>query len=489
MLTKSRFDISLPVLVALFAFLITLGFGVAILRDPDTYMHIAIGRWILAHHAVPHVGIFSETMPNAPWVADEWLAQVILALLYNAGGWNGLVIGTALSFAVALGILTRYLLRWLEPVHALIGTLAAAGMASPHVLARPHILAFPIMVVWFGGLVEARTLDRRPAFWLLPLLTLWSNLHGGFMVGLVFVAIFGAEALLLARTANARLVAAKGWGVFGVLSVLACVITPFGFYTLWLPFHLLQMKFALAALGEWQSPDFAHVQPLEIWLLLVLALGFGYGVRLPPIRLGMLLLLVHLSLVHKRNAELLGFLAPLFVAQPVAALLQRRNASSASWLDHIFARLVRRSNAVGRTFAIAVAAIAGVLYLAYANVRPPVWNAPILALQAARNAHLTNGRVFNQFGFGGYLIFSGVAPFIDGRAELYGDAFSERYLKAIWGWTNDLPKLLDEYNISWAILARDGTAANLMEQMPHWRLVYRDNVAAVYARRTQSAGE
>lgn len=481
-LARSRFRISLPILVAVFVFGTVLCWGNTVLLDPDTYLHVAIGRWILAYHAVPHVGIFSETMPNAPWVADEWLAQAILGLLYTIWGWNGLVLATAVSFAAALGILTRYLLRWLEPIHALIAMISAAAMTVPHLLARPHIFTLPILVVWFGALVEARERDRAPPYWLLPLMTLWANLHGGFMFGLIFVGIFAGEALILAKTNMARLIILKRWGLFGVLAVIASIITPFGVYTLWLPFHVMQMKFALSALFEWQSPDFHQFQWLEIWLVGAIALALAYGVRLPPTRIAMVLLLLHMTLVHRRNADFLGFLTPLLIGESIGVQLRQRGKQGVSRLDKMFSRLAEPANAKGILVAAAALLIVSAGYLANPLERPPDPDTPIAAVQAARENGLTGGRVFNQYGFGDYLMFSGIAPFIDGRAELYGDEFFKRYQQAIWGGTDDLPSMLDQYHITWAIFAADGTAATLIAHIPGWRRVYADHTAVVFAR-------
>lgn len=484
---KSRIGVSLPLLVALFVFAIVLCWGKTVLIDPDTYLHIAIGRWILAHHAVPHVGVFSETMSNAPWVADEWLAQAIIGLLYTVWGWKGLVLATALSFATALAILTRYLLRWLEPVHALIAAISAAAITWIHILARPHIFTLPIMALWFGALVAARERDRAPPLWLLPLMTLWANLHGGFMFGLVFVGIFVGEALVLAKTNTARLAVAKRWGLFGVLAVAASMITPFGVYTLWLPFHVIRMKFALSALFEWQSPDFQQIQALEIWLMAALVLTFTYGVRLPLTRIAMVLLLLHMTLVHKRNADFLGFLTPLLIGPSVGAQLRSRITQRVSRLDDTFSRLARPANFLGVIVVTALLLLASGVYLMRPLVRPPDPVTPAAALQAARENHLTDGRVFNQYGFGDYLMFSGIAPFIDGRAELYGDAFFKRYQQAVLGATDDLPKLFDEYHTTWTIFASDGTAAVLMKHLPGWRRVYADDTAVVYARMPSAA--
>jgi hypothetical protein len=69
-----------------------------------------------------------------------------------------------------------------------------------------------------------------------------------------------------------------------------------------------------ASFGEWQSPNFQEFQPLEIWLLGIIALGFATGAKLPLPRLLLLLALCHMALAHVRHAELLGLVGPLVVA-------------------------------------------------------------------------------------------------------------------------------------------------------------------------------
>src|SRR5215216_5335659 len=156
---RYRFGLSLPLVVMLVAYAHVLVFADKVLGDPDTYMHVAIGRWIIAHRAVPHEGIFSATMPHAPWVAHEWLSEVVLAGLFDYLGWPGLVAATGLCVGAALAILLRELLRSFEPVHALIATVMVYTLTMPHIVARPHIFALPVFVAWVAGLVRARNED------------------------------------------------------------------------------------------------------------------------------------------------------------------------------------------------------------------------------------------------------------------------------------------------------------------------------------------
>src|SRR6266581_9368992 len=104
---RRRFGISLPLLFGLVVYVQILSRSDRVLGDGDTYWHIAVGRWIIAHRAVPNSGIFSATMPDAPWVAHEWLGEIILATLYDHFGWAGLVAAAGLCVAAALATLLR----------------------------------------------------------------------------------------------------------------------------------------------------------------------------------------------------------------------------------------------------------------------------------------------------------------------------------------------------------------------------------------------
>jgi len=479
---KSRFGVSLPLLVALAAFVTVLASGSGRLGDPDTYWHIVVGRWILAHHAVPHADIFSYSMAGAPWVPHEWLAETIFAPLYDQWGWNGVVLATAASFAATLAILTRILLRWLEPAHALAGMATAWGMALSYLLARPHILTLPIMVLWFAALVEARERDRAPPLWLATLMTLWANLHGGYALGLAFAAIFAGEALILAPGRAARIRALRQWSAFGGVSLAAALLTPNGLAGLWLPFHVLSMKFTLSALVEWQSPNFQTIQLLEIWLVVALTLALGFGVRLPPTRIAMLLLLLHMSLAHQRNVEVLGLVAPLLLAPSVGEFIRARSARRhAAKLDGALADLAGAASVRGAAAVGFVMAAITLLFLQHPLARKPDPYTPVAALEFAAAHHLS-GPVFNDYNFGGYLIFSGVKPFVDGRADMYGDAFLKRYIEATRGITDDLPAMLDQYHATWTLFAPKSPAVTLMNHLSGWKQLYADDTAVIHAR-------
>jgi hypothetical protein len=116
------------------------------------------------------------------------------------------------------------------------------------------------------------------------------------------------------------------------------------------------------------------------------------------------------------------------------------------------------------------------------DIRP----APAITPQAAiAEANLAAaGHVLNDYTFGGYLIFAGIPTFIDGRGELYGGAFINRYNRALaLVDLGDFLRLLDEYSIGATLLAPGTPAIAMLDRLPQWQRVYSDDVAVVHKRR------
>ena len=223
---RNRFGISLPLIFGIGIYFLIITHASAVLRDPDTFWHIIVGQWIIAHGTAPDHGIFSATMANAPWLDQEWLAEILMTWGYDHFGFAALAVGTALCEAAAMAILLRALLGMLPPIYAMFGTVLAGGLWFPHLLARPYILTIPILVVWAAALVRARSDDRAPSPWFALLILLWANLHGSFMFGIGLAGLFAVEAVLLAPDWRGRVRTVGDWGFFGVLSLGAASITP-----------------------------------------------------------------------------------------------------------------------------------------------------------------------------------------------------------------------------------------------------------------------
>ncbi|HEY0223536.1 MAG TPA: hypothetical protein VGC38_03400 [Pseudolabrys sp.] len=461
---------ALPWLAAAAIYALLMLLGPRLLADPDTYSHIALGRWILEHHAVPFADPLSQTMRGEHWVAFEWLSQVIYASAFALGGWTGVVAVACAAIALAFGLLMRFLLREWQPTPALIAVLAAFVLASPHILARPHVLALPLMVFWVSSLIGAVDAKRSPPWHLIPLMTLWANLHGSFTFGLAMIGAVMCDAVWNAKPAE-RLRVAKLWVLFGLGALIAACVNPYGPSIVLVTFHTAALGDALSIITEWRPQDFAHLGPFEAIMLA----GFGYalyrGVKLPPLRLIMLLGVLHLGLSQSRHADLLGLLAPIFLVRPLAGQFKavaaaRYEAHAGAWLPAIVAVML-----IGVT---AFAAARGITPAA--NITP---SAALKSFDAVKS-----GPILNDYSFGGYLDFAGIAPFIDGRGELYGSAFTLRHHRALeLQNVPDFLAMLDQYKFGATLLAPGTPAIGLLDRLPEWQRVYSDDVAVVHIRR------
>ena len=446
-------------------------FARPILNDGDTFWHIAAGRWMIAHGGVPATDPFSFTYVGRPWITHEWLTEVIMAAAYLTGGWAGVMLLTGLSLGALTTLMAGWLLRWLSPLSAIVALLLASVCIFPGVLARPHLLVLPVLALWTIELLKAREHARSPSLWLIPLMGLWANLHGSFVVGAALLVAFALEtALDVRRWRGATLL---GWAVVLVGAGLATLATPNGLAGLAFPLQVLNMK-TLPTITEWRGPDFLKLlppEPLEFALLAGLFMLFWRGAKLTAVRAVIVLGLVHMSLQHVRQEVLLGLIAPLIVAEPVGRALGAAAAASVSW------RLPRAQTALGG----ALMALALGARLVVPENRTDGPTAPITAL-AHVPPDLRRAPALNDYDFGGYLIFAGVRPYIDGRADMYGDAFVANDDQIQRGDAGAAAAAIARYHIRWALLRPDRPLVGLLERTPGWETTYKDQYAVLLVR-------
>ncbi|MBV9994740.1 MAG: hypothetical protein JO127_05965 [Caulobacteraceae bacterium] len=442
-------------------------FAAPILNDGDTFWHLAAGRWMLDHGAVPKTDPFSFTFVGRPWVAHEWLSEVLMAGAFRAAGWSGVMLLTGLAVGLTATLMARSLLRWLSLLSAVTTLTVGLACVGPSLLARPHILALPVLAFWTLALLEARRRGEAPSLWLLPLMTLWANLHSSFIVGIGLSAAFALEAVLDYR--RWRLRTLLSWPAFAFAATITALVTPHGVEGLAFPFRVTAMK-SLPTIGEWLQPNFMRLEPSEVAFLAGLVALFWRGVRLTAVRAAIVLLLVHLTFQHVRQEVLLGVIAPLIVAEALGAALDGRSQPRAP------ARLAAPQAAL----AGALLAVVFVLRLAIAEVRTDGPTAPIAAL-AHVAPELARQPVLNSYDFGGYLIFAGVRPYIDGRADMYGDDFIAAYNRTVGGDAVALDQAIARYGIRWAILTPGQPVIGALETNRGWRRIYADRYAVVDA--------
>ncbi|MES0152256.1 hypothetical protein NKJ81_01540 [Mesorhizobium sp. M0018] len=457
-----------------------LAFAHSLLQDPDSWWHIKVGMDMLARRTFPTVDIYSYTFAGQPWIAKEWLSQVLLAIAFQAGGWNGVVLLATAVIALTAFLTSWYLSAWLKPTLAIGLTLVLALLIGPIYVARPHIFTLPIIVVWTAGLFQAARNEKAPPLWLLALLCLWANLHATFTFGFVIAAFAGLDLVMRTRLSNPRLLAK--WIAFGLLCPLVSLLNPYGVKAILATFTVAYGNEAVPYIAEWQPFDAARHTLQEVALLVAL-----FGLLVSRLRIGwakalFLVFTLHVYLTHIRFMYLFFLLVPVVLAVEVAQ--QYPVLSAEKWaaekrdgLEQFFARQFSRICA-GLAVLLVLAAAALTSY----PVAPSQKTSARDALAFAQT-HNLSGNLLNSYDFGGTLIFHGIRTFIDGRADqLFLNGFTETDEQT--GHSRGKPILkaqLDKYTIGWALLTADDSRIPFFDELG-WKRAYADDYAVIYTR-------
>jgi hypothetical protein len=490
-----RFSLSIAITISLLCYsFIASHWQNYFLHDPDTFWHIRTGEWILDNARVPTVDLFSYTAAGKPWIATEWLSEIIFAIAFKFGGWRAVIILTAMSCAAIVGILCFYLVRCLRFSVAIGCAALTAALISAHFLARPHVFSYILLIVWTIILLDTYDDENSnipPALTLAPLMVLWANLHGSFTFGLallyVFVGFSLYENIIRRNYTKCRQIL-----VVVFIVTLCAMMTPYGISSAFMTAKLLEMKYTIAHVVELRSPDFQEYKFHLIFLVAILLAIAGLGIRLRGPRLIVFGIIAFGGLSYLRGLIMFFLLAPIILARPASAcawylapqLSDRQSLETDKASDGVLRYLQKRLLAVP-AISMALAALVTVSIWWQADVSPSKTIAPQAAIDFVRHANIT-GNVFNSYGFGGFLIFSGIPTFVDGRALPFGDAFFYEYNNAINFADPDRAfQLLDNYKITWIILNPTAPLAKAIARSAFWDRVYSDQYSVIFTRHQQ----
>jgi len=463
--------------------------------DPDVWWHLKTGQFIAEHGSVPHADLFSYTRAGQPWVAHEWLSELFIYELQRTAGSTGLI----LTFAAI--VCATFFLLFLRcssaPYVAGVATLIAAGATAPLWGVRPQIISLFLTSLWLL-ILEGSEHHPRILWWTLPLTVLWVNLHAGFALGLVLSALFLAggfieRALGSARRQSAKHLRMQAWIL--LLDLLIVPVNPNGLRMFVYPVETLRSTAMQKYIAEWASPNFHRA---EYWLFLLLVLATFAAIswsRVPLRPRDLLLLLVGLyaSLGSIR-------LMPLFVLIATPLISQRLGNWPRSESQKLPSRPMLASRAsFNAVILLAMAAFVGV------HTARVVWQEPQAEMQAFPagavsflQAHPADGPIFNDYDWGGYLIWK-LYPltrvFIDGRADLYAssvnnrqddppplDQFAETYrFKGSWR------QVLERWNIKTVLVPTNSALAVGLRSAPGWTVIYEDSQAIILVLAASSA--
>jgi len=480
--------------------------SVALLGDADSGWHIRNGEVILATHSVPHTDSFSYTRGGQPWYAWEWLYDLAIGAIHHVAGLNGVVLFTAVIIAGTFALLFRFVLRRTGSFAAAISlALLAAAAAQVHMLARPHVLSWLFTLLWVDVLYRFEEGKSSALFWLPPLMLVWVNVHGGFILGLVLLALFGCASVWNYMTAPSAENRQKIVNLATAFTVCLAItlLTPYGYKLHVHVYQYLSNSFLMSSILEFMSPNF-HATGYGYFELFILLSVFGIVLaRNRPTTADLLLLLfsIHVGLYAARNIPISAIMMSFSLGPLLAGIAfpQPGQGAHPPWLSSVLGAVHDISeNMAGmekqfRGHVLAIAVLAASVAISLSGGR--VFSAQIVSAHfdektfpvkatefiAQKGIH---DHLFNSDVWSGYLIYRlypGTKLYFDDRHDFYGEAFIKDYLKAAngtWQWRESL----DKYQVKWVLIAADSPLSGVMKESRDWRVEYDDGLAVIFAR-------
>ncbi|MCP4650846.1 MAG: tetratricopeptide repeat protein [PVC group bacterium] len=489
------------------------------IRNFDIWWHLKAGEYILTTHVIPKLDIFSYTATAHRWINNQWLADVLFFSIFKHFGLNSLIVLKALILAGTFGILFTMVYRRKMYIFSVALILLAILASSHRFLIRPFIFNFFFITIYLYILERYRHKKTKMIF-LLPIFQMiWTNLHGGSLVGLIiiFSYIIG-EALswkikLPFKWNESSLIKDKKYYILlglAIASLLSGLINPEGLAGLSFPFLTLTgfnetqykeivMKYVAELRPSFISYNFFKLYPYYKLLLIISISTFILNFkRLRLAHLFIYSIFLIFSVKANRNIPFFVLGALPFTMFNIETAIQ--GARTHKILQYLYAKRY----VLNAVFQILL--IAGMTILISKNMAPQYlfrdkiirsFGFGIMDLKYPKDAvdfiQKTDikGNIFNTFESGGYFIwrnFPRKHVFIDGRTEVYGPEFYKNYIQ-LFSHPERFKQISEKYNINYVLLTRIYTATTpfltYLYKHPEWTLVHFDEISTVFVKNSQ----
>jgi hypothetical protein len=481
--------------------------------DPDLWWQMAHGKYFITHHTLKmDIPIFSWTPTDPAWIYNTCLGSMVIYLFYNTLGGFGLwffqclvFLGVYISFHLFLRLINQ---RMDVNALTLIAAIAIACFPTCSVY-KPELFSLLLFAWAVFTFYFVKITRRKCLFYFFPLIfSLWVNLHGAFVVGLVFLVLaFTGE--ILNRIILSRESLTTGelvhFGISVVLSGAATLLNPYGADYLWNLFPTIMHAIGFVRYsGEYdrlieyfiipyrslwpflKNMDFSYLTSgLSVWIMTLMfasIAGFSVYELLKKRSCDFTLLIISFALYWKgMDTGRISYFFPVtffffFFYQLIYRLKLKKlpewsNAFSLAVFLFFFVSVswfTIRCSVDKKWFGMGIESLAPVKEVAFLKKYHP------------------DGPIFNDYIIGGYLIWAlypDYKVFIDPRGAPYRNQVLPDYVEFTTRHvTNeDINRFTEKYPFRIAIIHHRDQAMmfSFLQAGSDWRLVYFEKNASI----------
>ena len=463
-----------------------------LLADADAGWHIRTGEYILDHHTVPRLDLYSFSKPQAPWYAWEWLTDVLLGGLHRIAGLKGIVLLAGVLISLfALTLIRRMVSRGVHLFIALAVALLGVGGSSMHFLARPHLLTMLLLSVSVWMIEEDRKRPSVRIWWLVPLTAVWTNLHGGFLALIAVLGLAAAGSAIEAWFGSVGTIREPlRYAKLTLACTAATLLNPYGWNLHRHVIEYLRSDWIRNVVQEFQSPSFRSENMLQFEALLLIGLIVaGAQFRRWKIVEGLWIVFwAHMALGSVRHAPLfITVTAPILAGQLSEWWVRWTAGVKRGTLPNILNLMAADALKGFRRSSVWPAAVVIVLALIGRPVKWPQDFPDFVFPTGIVHRHselILQSRVLTTDQWADYLIYTNPAQkvFIDGRSDFYGPEVGNDYIRLTggsWEW----PQLIEKYRFNLVLLPVESAIVQILKTAPGWRVLEDDGKRILLVRR------
>ncbi|MFH0755507.1 MAG: hypothetical protein V1910_02470 [bacterium] len=243
---KNNFTKIIWILFYIFVFFFLLSNSYSYL-DPDLGWHLKVGEQIVNEKAVPTFDYYDWPLEGKKWVDHEWLSNVFSYLIYNNFSYLAVNIFFALIVLLTLILLKEFTQKYFlkeknGSFFILLFQILGLKAMAPHLGVRmQEITLLNLLLLLIIIYHYEKNKNPKILFWLLPLFYFWACLHSGFLIG-IFIMFFWLAIKLIEIIISKYKIAGfidldnkldfkniYTFSYFAILGVLITFFTPYGF--------------------------------------------------------------------------------------------------------------------------------------------------------------------------------------------------------------------------------------------------------------------
>lgn len=457
-------------------------------NDPDFGWHLKSGQIYSETHRIPVHDIFSYTMSGYPWVNQTYASDAFYYLLYQWGGQTTILLSffflclAVITFLIVFPRTFPYVLQSDERLFA--GFIA---LLTSRIFFGIRSQVFD----WLGFLLVILIWNRykktnmvKTLWWCIPLFFFWANIHAGFLIGFAFLGfMFCFDVIDQLMSGNIRQwFSREKYQFFSAIGIVltACAVTlinPYGIHLYQDIIRTLSDKTIYETIAEWRPGVVSSIAilPFTIYMFSFVFLLMLYQ-REKSLALRDAMLIIIFLLFALSSVRLIPFF--ILLSLPFFAHLFAQEEFFLPMLmlfiipSFLIGAIINKPESLNQS----IVPDKNIFY----------GEAPMQAFAYLR-AHPMKGNMFNDYGWGGTIIWSfpEYKTFIDGRMSYWklNDRNIFKDYSTIQNIAQDWDEKISDYGIDWFIIKKSTSLAAVLETLPAWQKQYDDEYAVIFVRK------